>query len=486
MSADRRLVDAEARARIANDLDATLVVEAAAGTGKTTALVERILSLLRTGKATLRTLVAVTFTEKAAGEMKLRLRTEIEKARTKAASRRPSRSASNDALAQLEVAHIGTIHAFCADLLRERPVEAKVDPLFEVASEDESERLYDEAFTRWFQETLQAPGEGVARVLRRATRERDQDGPRAALRKAGRNLDRAARLPDAVRAPRLRSQRRARRRDRRACATARRTSRRRATRTTGSTKSLHEIERVVSEIGRREEMAGGARDHDGVEAELRQLVRYKGWSYTGGRTQWFNRAEGISMQQVRDERAEAKAELDRVLDAADADLAALLFRELWARCERRPPRDEGRHPPTTSSRRARESSTSSTSSCSRATCCATDASVRAGLQQRFTHLLVDEFQDTDPLQAEILLLLASDDPEGERSRPRERRARQAVPRRRPEAVDLPLPPRRRLALRDHQGAPARAASGAASLVHLGPASAARRRSRRSSTRRSSR
>jgi len=151
------------------------------------ALVERILSLLRSGKATLRTLVAVTFTEKAAGEMKLRLRTEIEKSRSTATDP-VEQGRLNEALRQLEAAHIGTIHAFCADMLRERPVEAEVDPLFEVASEDESERLYDEAFTRWFQETLQAPGEGVSRVLRRATRERDQDGPRSALRKAGRNL----------------------------------------------------------------------------------------------------------------------------------------------------------------------------------------------------------------------------------------------------------------------------------------------------------
>src|SRR5262249_44628091 len=38
------------------------------------------------------------------------------------------------------------------------------------------------------------------------------------------------------------------------------------------------------------------------------------------------------------------------------------------------------------------------------------AAVRAALQQRFTHIFIDEFQDTDPLQAEILLLLAADDP----------------------------------------------------------------------------
>src|SRR4029079_8575436 len=94
-------------------------------------------------------------------------------------------------LEQLEAARIGTIHAFCADLLRERPVEAQIDPLFEVAAEDEQDRLYDEAFTSWFQATLARPAQevpGVSRVLRRATRERDQDGPRAALRKAGRTL----------------------------------------------------------------------------------------------------------------------------------------------------------------------------------------------------------------------------------------------------------------------------------------------------------
>ena len=75
------LPDEPARARIREDLDATLVVEAAAGTGKTTALVSRIVALVRSGRATLHGLVAVTYTDKAAGEMKLRLRTEIERAR---------------------------------------------------------------------------------------------------------------------------------------------------------------------------------------------------------------------------------------------------------------------------------------------------------------------------------------------------------------------------------------------------------------------
>ncbi|HTY56881.1 MAG TPA: UvrD-helicase domain-containing protein, partial [Candidatus Binataceae bacterium] len=76
-----KLADQRARDRIVNDLDVTLLIEAAAGTGKTTALVSRIVAAVASGRATLDRIVAVTFTEKAAGELKLRLRSEIERAR---------------------------------------------------------------------------------------------------------------------------------------------------------------------------------------------------------------------------------------------------------------------------------------------------------------------------------------------------------------------------------------------------------------------
>ena len=76
------LADQAARDAIQKDLDATLVVEAAAGTGKTTALVGRIIEIIKTGRGKLPSLVAVTFTEKAAGELKLRLRGELETARS--------------------------------------------------------------------------------------------------------------------------------------------------------------------------------------------------------------------------------------------------------------------------------------------------------------------------------------------------------------------------------------------------------------------
>src|SRR5207247_5674861 len=81
---DALITDADARQAIADALDETLVVEAAAGTGKTTELVKRILRVLATGRASMIEIVAVTFTEKAAGELKLRLREALERERAAA------------------------------------------------------------------------------------------------------------------------------------------------------------------------------------------------------------------------------------------------------------------------------------------------------------------------------------------------------------------------------------------------------------------
>ena len=160
----------------------TLIVEAAAGTGKTTALVDRIVRIVaREGRGD--DIVAVTFTEKAAGELKLRLRERLDSARVAARHDDEERARLDHALTQLEEAHVGTIHAFCADLLRERPIEAGIDPLFEVLTEPASARLFDEAFGRWLQDVLSSPPEGVRRALRRSAFGGD-DGPVDRLRKA--------------------------------------------------------------------------------------------------------------------------------------------------------------------------------------------------------------------------------------------------------------------------------------------------------------
>src|SRR5947208_8627725 len=106
-------IDIEARRAINEDLDVTIVVEAAAGTGKTTELVNRILRVIATGRAKMVQIVAVTFTEKAAGELKLRLREELERARSEAGAG-SARDALEEALKTLEEAHVNTIHGFCA------------------------------------------------------------------------------------------------------------------------------------------------------------------------------------------------------------------------------------------------------------------------------------------------------------------------------------------------------------------------------------
>src|SRR5262250_776347 len=123
--------DDAARQRIRESLDESLIVEAAAGTGKTTELVQRIVNVIRTGRTTVDRIVAVTFTRKAAGELRLRLRAELDRARISVTENTTEVRSLEDALSRLEEAHIGTIHAFCAELLRQRPVEANIPPGFE-------------------------------------------------------------------------------------------------------------------------------------------------------------------------------------------------------------------------------------------------------------------------------------------------------------------------------------------------------------------
>lgn len=387
------LVDAEARDRIARDLDATLVVEAAAGTGKTTALVGRVLALLKSGRASLAGMVCVTFTEKAAGEMKLRLRAEIERSRQDPATTGDERAHLDRALGELEAAKIGTIHAFCADILRERPVEARVDPLFEVAAEDESERLYDDCFERFFQAALADPPEGIRRVLRRRKQGVGAEGPKRQLRDAGYKLiqqrdfsaewsrppfDREAELDRVMRelaelaalAPLAQTQ-------------------------NYLVQHLETVARTIDEISRREAVREG-RDYDGLEAELRAVLRLRSWGWQGSGKSF---SRDILRADVLSRRDAVKANLESVLDRCDADLAACLFRDLWPLVSRFE---------ETKARTGRLDFLDlllETRNLVRG-----DRVVREELQARFTHLLVDEFQDTDPLQAEILLLLAADDP----------------------------------------------------------------------------
>jgi ATP-dependent helicase/nuclease subunit A len=129
------LRDARARQEIAQDLDVNLLVEAGAGSGKTTQLVNRMLALLETGTADIERIAAVTFTRKAAGELRERFQVEVERrlAEARTAGRGDGLEAERlaRALDNIDRAFVGTIHAFCARLLRERPLEVGLDPAFE-------------------------------------------------------------------------------------------------------------------------------------------------------------------------------------------------------------------------------------------------------------------------------------------------------------------------------------------------------------------
>jgi ATP-dependent exoDNAse (exonuclease V) beta subunit len=393
----------DARHVIRTRLDDTLIVEAAAGTGKTTQLVARIVLLIESGRARITEVVAVTFSEKAAGELKLRLREELEKARVRAAPGSVEAARLDAAVLEFEEAHVSTIHGFCAELLRERPVEARIDPSFEVLTETASDRLFDEAFGEWMEAALRSPGEGVKRSLRRPRyvswwRDTDDaEGPIERLRRAGRDLlqwrdytapwkrpewDRQATIDEVVQSVLDFAEMTATpiyERDILYLDTA------------SLRRSAGEIARTARQM---------PRDYDGLEALLTTLA---------GDRNLANKRKGngamYSKTLLRDTVLQARDGLVTALKTfkaiADADLAGYVHAELQSCIA------------SFESRKQRAGALDFLDLLIRARDLVRDcAPVRRAFQRRFKYILVDEFQDTDPLQAELLMLLAGDDESG--------------------------------------------------------------------------
>ena len=134
--------DAAARAAVRDDLSATLFLEAGAGSGKTTSLVERFVALVAAGIPADR-IAAITFTEKAAGELADRIRQALEKAGDQAA------------LNLLDRAAIGTLHAFAQRILNEHPIEAGLPPRLEVLDEISSQLAFEERWGAFVDELLE-------------------------------------------------------------------------------------------------------------------------------------------------------------------------------------------------------------------------------------------------------------------------------------------------------------------------------------------
>jgi ATP-dependent helicase/nuclease subunit A len=370
--------DQAARERIRNSLDESLIVEASAGTGKTSELIRRIVRVLATGTPVHQIV--------AAGELKIRLREELDKARA-ACTGAQERRHLEDALERLEEAAIGTIHGFCAQILRERPVEARIDPGFEELTEPEADRLRARAFDLWFQRKLDAGSEPLRRALARlAWRDWQSDSPPVeSLRYTGKQLvdwrdhtapwrrkpfDRIGRI-DALLA------------------------------------QCHALAAVVSQCPRPGDnlvksmrplmdLTTGPADYDMLEARLLKLERDLKRDFRKGSG---NFAPGISRQQVLDARDGLLRDLDAFRRDTGADFAAALrdemqdFVEAYNERKKRAGKLDFLDLLLLVRNLVRD-----------------DAVVRRYLQDRFSRIFVDEFQDTDPLQAEILILLSAGDP----------------------------------------------------------------------------
>ncbi|MCC7460698.1 MAG: UvrD-helicase domain-containing protein [Proteobacteria bacterium] len=130
------------RDRIISEVDQTISVFAGAGTGKTTLLTRRYLSLLQQKQVSPKQIVAITFTIKAAAELRERILLGLQ------------RENMQHLTAAVETSPIGTIHSFCANILRQFALEANLDPQFAVISELEHRTFLNEVFQSWFTQSL--------------------------------------------------------------------------------------------------------------------------------------------------------------------------------------------------------------------------------------------------------------------------------------------------------------------------------------------
>ncbi len=394
MRAARAVSDSEARHRIRTSLDESLIVEASAGTGKTTELVLRIVAVLASGRARIENIAAVTFTHKAAGEMKLRLREELDTQRQVA--ERAARAALEDALERLEEASIGTIHSFCGQFLRERPVEAKVDPGFEELAEPEAARLYQRRrFALWLERRLDedSPGLRAGHLLRLLPR-RDSwdDSPAIEQLQCGR-IEIGARWRDYPAAWRRDPFSRVEEIDT-------------LVRMAGEVAALSSRPRRVTDylyqaLAPARALAGwmekaGTPDYDALEGLLLKLGRDLGRERRKGSGEYGG---GVSREVLLSQRDELLQWIEEFRVRADADLAALLRLEMTDLL------DEYRE------RKHRLGKLDFVDLlCYVRDLLRDQLDVRQYLQARFSHVFVDEFQDTDPLQVEILMLLCAGDP----------------------------------------------------------------------------
>ncbi|MCC6785008.1 MAG: UvrD-helicase domain-containing protein, partial [Planctomycetes bacterium] len=366
--------DQAIRDRVVSDFDTTLLLEAGAGTGKTTVLVRRIVALLRKGRASIDRVAAITFTEKAAGELKVRLREELEGAAAEASDPEEQKRLRAASLG-LDRAMVTTIHSFALAVLRERPFEAGLDPGFRVAADVKGERSLDQAWDDWIDVRLTAGDPAFVEALHLGVSLTD-------LREAGRLMiaerDILGRVVGGAQAVDPESFRQ---------------SVRRAAGRLGPLKveCQDETDGALASIEALEGFADRCQRAEG--ASLRsQLLSLKINPQKGNQKAWRSKE---TRKQVKDDLTRLRDEKEAFVQAVEEGAAVALrnrLTEFLAFFQDRQREDalvdfqglllEARN------------------------VLAREKPVRRYFQERLDALLIDEFQDTDPLQVELAALLA--------------------------------------------------------------------------------
>ena len=388
------LVDDAARRRITTDgLDELLFVEAGAGTGKTKQLVDRVVSLVLHRGIPMREIAAITFTEAAASELRSRIREAFERSVHDATADPADRARGEAALAELDSAAIGTVHSFAQRVLAEHPVEAGLPPNVEVLDEVESllefGRRWQEEVDRMFATVELAP---IISLARRLDVRIDHDRLPSLREVAAVFADNWDRLEPILDSPVIEP-------------TVIRDVARTAMVGFGplfarcleipDDKLADRILGFRAEIETMQQLL--------VNGSDRELIRLIAWKRRSKKN-WVHRSAGTAANWgSKEEKAavalqiiDAEAALDNVFNAtADAVLRVLAgevarFTVASAQERRRDGRLEFHDLLVFARQLLREHS-----------------GARAALHARYTRLLVDEFQDTDPIQVELATLIAA-------------------------------------------------------------------------------
>ena len=126
-----------------------MFVEAGAGTGKTTSMVSRVVNLIGSGVTTVDRVAAITFTNSAASELQERIREELERAASDVDANPAWRERCAVGVEDIDRATFTTLHSFAGSILRERPLEAGLPPVFETMDQVASDLDFDEKWNEW-------------------------------------------------------------------------------------------------------------------------------------------------------------------------------------------------------------------------------------------------------------------------------------------------------------------------------------------------